>query len=61
MSAEIKTATARLAKFGKVVRCEVRRAGSWWVVDATVALAGRVTCCHATAPTLDAALAHLGC
>lgn len=56
-----KTALRRLSTLGRVTRCEVRRAGEWFVVDATVCTAGTVRSLYATASTLDAALAHLGC
>lgn len=56
-----KTATARLAILGRVTRCEVRRAGDWFVVDATVCTGGMVRSVYATAATLDAALTHAGC
>jgi DNA-binding transcriptional regulator YdaS (Cro superfamily) len=56
-----KTATARLATLGRVTRCEVRRAGDWYVVDAMVCRGGFMQSVHATAATLDAALKHVGC
>lgn len=55
------TATRRLATMGRVTRCEVRRAGDWFVVDATVCTMGTVRSLYATASTMDAALSHLGC
>lgn len=55
------TATRRLATMGRVTRCEVRRAGDWFVVDATVCMGGFIRSVYATAATLDAALAHVGC
>jgi hypothetical protein len=61
LAAATKTARARLATLGRVTRCEVRDAGGWYVVDAQVARCGRVTECHAVAPTLDGALNRLGC
>lgn len=59
-AAATKTATARLAKFGRVTRCTVTTAGGWYVVDATVCAGGSVRGVYATASTLDAALAHVG-
>ena len=56
-----KTAAARLANLGRVARCEVRRAGDWYVVDAMVCRGGFMQSVYATAATLDAALAHVGC
>ena len=61
MTTAEKTAAVRLAKLGRVVACKVTRAGSWYVVDATVCTAGFMRGAYATAATLDAALAHLGC
>ena len=61
MDTATKIAAARLAKFGRVVACKVSRAGSWYVIDATVCTAGFMRGAYATAATLDAALAHLGC
>lgn len=55
------TATRRLSALGRVHACKVTRAGSWYVVDATLCTAGFVRGAYATAATLDAALAHLGC
>lgn len=61
LAAATKIARTRLAALGRVTRCEVRDAGGWYVVDATVAAGGRVTECHACAPTLDSACKRLGC
>lgn len=61
LAAATKIARTRLATLGRVTRCEVRDAGGWYVVDATVASGGRVTECHACAPTLDGACKRLGC
>lgn len=58
---DTKTAAARLARLGVVTRVEVRRAGSWFVVDAQVCRGGFASAVYATASTLDAALAHVGC
>jgi len=56
-----KTATARLSILGHVTRCEVRRAGDWYVVDAMICRGGFAQSVYATAATLDAALKHVGC
>mgnify|MGYP003403977825 FL=1 len=56
-----KTAAARLASLGTVHACAVRRVGAWFEVDATVSRAGMVLRPYAVGPTLDAALATLGC
>lgn len=55
-----KEATIRLATLGSVTACAVRRSGDWWVVDAKVYVSGLMMVVFATAPTLDAALAHVG-
>jgi hypothetical protein len=60
-TAPVATATARLSALGRVVACKVTRAGDWYVVDATLCRGGFVSSAYATAATLDAALAHLGC
>ena len=60
-AAATKTATARLATLGRVTACKGTLAGGWYVVDATVCAGGFVRGVYATAATLDAALAHLGC
>lgn len=61
LAAATKIARTRLATLGRVTRCEVRRAGDWYVVDAMVCAGGFVRSVYATATTLDAALTHVGC
>lgn len=56
-------ALTRLSILGRVHRCEVRRAGDWYVIDAMICTGGMVRSVYATAATLDAATldAALGC
>ena len=53
-------ARARLSRLGRVVSLAIRPSGDWVTVDAALAIGARVTAVFATAPCLDAALAHVG-